>query len=442
MSDNTPFSGSAGPHLGKKRGFSAWISNADPSAIKSNLTKAGQTFKKNLLQHKGADTAGCSVGIRELGDDGFARYNIDGEAIYIAKRSNDVFSDDEFVDAGSGQFVGRRMSAPQVTASVSEAVVPGPSTFMPDLGRPAAPKTFKGTGFKDDAAVPVASQSTMPAGCESIMNRVSKRVTRIESPIDWSDSEDDGEGDVLIMTEPSVDEPVVEDVQAPAVEEPAMKVPAEASVEAAHAIEEFAAEAPVVEDVIEDAAMDDSAEYSDEVVEDIVAEVTSVDEPVVEDVQAPAVSAVEGPAMEVPAEASVEAAHAIEEFAAEAPVVEAAAMVAVPSIERIEAVPMEEIRGLYTEGDAESVPSVVSGTASDDSVAVATSAAVEIQASVPVTEAPAEPRDLSAYGINGVTDPVVSRPRPRYRTYRISGGRICDSDAVEGKEEAPQRPLD
>lgn len=368
MSDNTPFSGSAGPHLGKKRGFSAWISNADPSAIKSNLTKAGQTFKKNLLQHKGADTAGCSVGIRELGDDGFARYNIDGEAIYIAKRSNDVFSDDEFVDAGSGQFVGRRMSAPQVTASVSEAVVSGPSTFMPDLGRPAAPKTFKGTGFKDDAAVPAASQSTMPAGCESIMNRVSKRVTRIESPIDWSDSEDDG--DVLIMTGPSVDEPVVEDVLAPAV------------------------------------------------------------------------SAVEEPAMEVPAEASVEAAPVIEEFAAEAPVVEDAAMVAVPSIERIEAVPMEEIRGLYTEGDAESVPSVVSGTASDDSVAVATSAAVEIQASVPVTEAPAEPRDLSAYGINGVTDPVVSRPRPRYRTYRISGGRICDSDAVEGKEEAPQRPLD
>lgn len=487
MSDNTPFSGSAGPHLGKKRGFSAWITGAEQSAaIKTNLsslTKAGQAFKKNILQHKGEDTAGCSVGVRELGDDGFTRYNIEGEAIFITKRSTDVFADDEFVDAGSEQFIGRRLSSAEEPKEAAEAVPEAkPSTFVPDIGRKPAPKTFKGMGYREAPAkahfrevpakqetvvkqepaveqapaevavkpapvkqAPVAEpvveaprhETAVPSNSAAIMGKVAKRVPRIESPIDWSDP-DDSEDMFISQSESSV--PEASGPEPAVVEAPVDKVEVgpigeveglytendavsdiSVSVDVTESSEDVSDEGSrscvgFVEEPLPEIPADESAPIASvEVAEidDQVAEVPVVEVPIEE------TPAAEIPAADVPAEEIPAAVEAPEEPIA-----------VVPSVDKVEAGPIGEVNGLYSEGDAASDFSVSAGKAVDDVATANTSSAAEA------------PRDLTGYGINGVTDPQVARPRPRYRTYKFSGGRICDSASVEGKKEEPQRPLD
>lgn len=489
MSDNTPFSGSAGPHLGKKRGFSAWITGAEQSAaIKTNLsslTKAGQALKKNILQHKGEDTAGCSVGVRELGDDGFTRYNIEGEAIFITKRSTDVFADDEFVDAGSEQFIGRRLSSAEEPKEAAEAVPEAkPSTFVPDIGRKPAPKTFKGMGYREapakvpfkevpakqepvieqapaEAAVkpapvkqaPVAEpvveaprrETAVPSNSAAIMGKVAKRVPRVEAPIDWSDP-DDSEDIFISQSESSVPEasrsepaavPAVDEVEAGSIGE------TEGLYSEGDAASDISISVGSVDEAeaAEDVSDEDSRSCTGFVEEPLLPEIP-VDEPVPiasEEIDAIGGQVVEAPVEETPAVEVPEAdAPAEETPGIDAPVEEAPAAVeapeepiaAVPSVDKIEAGPIGEVNGLYSEGDAASDFSVSAGKAVDDVATANTSSAAEA------------PRDLTGYGINGVTDPQVARPRPRYRTYKFSGGRICDSASVEGKKEEPQRPLD
>ena len=418
MSDNTPLSGSAGPHKGFRKGLGAIFSGTDSSAaIKSNISKAGHSIKKSLFQHKGAPTAGCSPGVREFGSDGYEKFNIDGDAIFITKRSDDVFSDDEFVDAGLGSYVGRR-SAPAPSRSSEEVEIRTSqgSSFYPDLGTSPAPKTFSGIGRQTAPAASVASSvssasSVHKTAVPRFLDNISRQpaVSRPTKAIDWSDDDDSEEEGVVIMK--GGDAVVEPEIQAPIVEE-AVEVPSDApSID-------MPVEAPVEPEPVE--------------IPQPVPDVASKEE----------ISSVEEPAEPVEIDVVEEAVEVPEVEAV--PVVEEPAVVSRTEPQRIEVPPMQPIEGLYTEGNAQpDVATSTSETAVDvASASVETSDVVDAVQVRPEPVPAPEPADLSAYGIKELSDPVVSRPRPKYRTYRFNGGRLCDSDSVEGKKEGPQRPLD
>ena len=418
MSDNTPLSGSAGPHKGFRKGLGAIFSGTDSSAaIKSNISKAGHSIKKSLFQHKGAPTAGCSPGVREFGSDGYEKFNIDGDAIFITKRSDDVFSDDEFVDAGLGSYVGRR-SAPAPSRSSEEVEIRTSqgSSFYPDLGTSPAPKTFSGIGRQTAPAASVASSvssasSVHKTAVPRFLDNISRQpaVSRPTKAIDWSDDDDSEEEGVVIMK--GGDAVVEPEIQAPIVEE-AVEVPSDApSID-------MPVEAPVEPEPVE--------------IPQPVPDVASKEE----------ISSVEEPAEPVEIDVVEEAVEVPEVEAV--PVVEEPAVVSRTEPQRIEVPPMQPIEGLSTEGNAQpDVATSTSETAVDvASASVETSDVVDAVQVRPEPVPAPEPADLSAYGIKELSDPVVSRPRPKYRTYRFNGGRLCDSDSVEGKKEGPQRPLD
>ena len=442
MSDNTPLSGSAGPHKGFRKGLGAIFSGTDSSAaIKSNISKAGHSIKKSLFQHKGAPTAGCSPGVREFGSDGYEKFNIDGDAIFITKRSDDVFSDDEFVDAGLGSYVGRR-SAPAPSRSSEEVEIRTSqgSSFYPDLGTSPAPKTFSGIGRQTAPAASVASSvssasSVHKTAVPRFLDNISRQpaVSRPTKAIDWSDDDDSEEEGVVIMkggdavAEPEIQVPIVEEaveVEVPS-DAPSIDMPVEAPVEP---------EPVEIPQPVPDVASKEEISSVEEPAEPVEIDVVE------EAVRIPEVEAVEETIEEAPV---VE--EAVEVPEAEAvPVVEEPAVVSRTEPQRIEVPPMQPIEGLYTEGNAQpDVATSISETAVDvASASVETSDVVDAVQVRPEPVPAPEPADLSAYGIKELSDPVVSRPRPKYRTYRFNGGRLCDSDSVEGKKEGPQRPLD
>ena len=445
MSDNTPLSGSAGPHKGFRKGLGAIFSGTDSSAaIKNNISKAGHSIKKSLFQHKGAPTAGCSPGVREFGSDGYEKFNIDGDAIFITKRSDDVFSDDEFVDAGLGSYVGRRSAPvqPRYSEEVEIRTSPG-SSFYPDLGTNPAPKTFSGIGRQTASTASAASSASSASSVHKtavprFLDNISRQpaVSRPTKAIDWSDDDDSEEEGVVIMKGgDAVAEPEIQAPAVPVIEE-SVETEAPADVPAIDVPAEVPADPEKVEipqPVPEVASMEEipPAEESSESVETEMVE---------EEVQIPEAEAVEETIEEAPA---VEEAVEVSEVE-EAPAVEEHAVVSRTEPQRIDVPPMQPIEGLYTEGDAQ--PDVATSTSENAvdaaSASAETSDVVDVAPVRPEPVPAPEPADLSAYGIKELSDPVVSRPRPKYRTYRFNGGRLCDSDSVEGKKEGPQRPLD
>ena len=418
----------------------AIFSGTDSSAaIKSNISKAGHSIKKSLFQHKGAPTAGCSPGVREFGSDGYEKFNIDGDAIFITKRSDDVFSDDEFVDAGLGSYVGRR-SAPAPSRSSEEVEIRTSqgSSFYPDLGTSPAPKTFSGIGRQTAPAASVASSvssasSVHKTAVPRFLDNISRQpaVSRPTKAIDWSDDDDSEEEGVVIMK--GGDAVVEPEIQAPIVEE-AVEVPSDA---------------PSIDMPVEPEPVEIPQPVPDVASKEEISSVEEPAEPVEIDVVEEAVEVPEVEAVEETIEETIEEAPVVEE-AVEVPEVEAVPVVEEPAVvsrtepQRIEVPPMQPIEGLYTEGNAQpDVATSTSETAVDvASASVETSDVVDAVQVRPEPVPAPEPADLSAYGIKELSDPVVSRPRPKYRTYRFNGGRLCDSDSVEGKKEGPQRPLD
>ena len=418
----------------------AIFSGTDSSAaIKSNISKAGHSIKKSLFQHKGAPTAGCSPGVREFGSDGYEKFNIDGDAIFITKRSDDVFSDDEFVDAGLGSYVGRR-SAPAPSRSSEEVEIRTSqgSSFYPDLGTSPAPKTFSGIGRQTAPAASVASSvssasSVHKTAVPRFLDNISRQpaVSRPTKAIDWSDDDDSEEEGVVIMK--GGDAVVEPEIQAPIVEE-AVEVPSDA---------------PSIDMPVEPEPVEIPQPVPDVASKEEISSVEEPAEPVEIDVVEEAVEVPEVEAVEETIEETIEEAPVVEE-AVEVPEVEAVPVVEEPAVvsrtepQRIEVPPLQPIEGLYTEGNAQpDVATSTSETAVDvASASVETSDVVDAVQVRPEPVPAPEPADLSAYGIKELSDPVVSRPRPKYRTYRFNGGRLCDSDSVEGKKEGPQRPLD
>ena len=350
-----------------------------------------------------------------------------------------MFSDDEFVDAGLGSYVGRR-SAPAPSRSSEEVEIRTSqgSSFYPDLGTSPAPKTFSGIGRQTAPAASVASSvssasSVHKTAVPRFLDNISRQpaVSRPTKAIDWSDDDDSEEEGVVIMK--GGDAVVEPEIQAPIVEE-AVEVPSDA---------------PSIDMPVEPEPVEIPQPVPDVASKEEISSVEEPAEPVEIDVVEEAVEVPEVEAVEETIEETIEEAPVVEE-AVEVPEVEAVPVVEEPAVasrtepQRIEVPPMQPIEGLYTEGNAQpDVATSTSETAVDvASASVETSDVVDAVQVRPEPVPAPEPADLSAYGIKELSDPVVSRPRPKYRTYRFNGGRLCDSDSVEGKKEGPQRPLD
>lgn len=440
MSDNTPHSGSAGPHKGFRKGLGAILSSADTSATFKNITKAGQKAGhslKNLFPHKEAPTEAVN-GIRELGADGFDKYNLDDDnMVFISRRSKDVFEEDEFIRATAGRYVGPAdLGIVEEKEDVAEVKPSQASSFYPSFDTAPAPKKFGGAAEPPKAEAPKIG--TVKSSTPSYLNNLARSsdVKRPAKRIEWDDEVDkaDDEGLIIKKVDDGVDATDIPEAPAVAVPEPVAAVEdvAEDIVAAVLEIpsitveEIHAKDAPVIESPVMESVTESPIE---EPVEDI-----RMDDVAEEPVAAPEVPEAEEPVEEVPEEIPVESPmeEIVEEVAVEEPVI-----VATPKMPSVDT---SVVAGLHTEGDSESSESISTLEKAIDApgATAETSAGVVMEPVQPVPPA----TDLSGYGIKGLSDPVVSRPRPKYRSYKFDGGRLCDSGITQGKSEAPQRPLD